>query len=120
MKLSEIIKTYRKANKLSMDAFSKKAGVSKAYIGFIEGGVNPATNKPITPSIEMVVKLANALDMTTDELINALDDDIKIDIPANRNLTVTDSHEISVLENYRKAPATTQAAIDLLLGIKDD
>ena len=120
MKLSEIIKAYRKVNKLSMDAFSKKAGVSKAYIGFIEGGVNPATNKPIAPSIEMIVKLAKALDMTTDELINALDDDVKIDISANKNITVSDSHEISVIEKYRKAHQTTKAAIDLLLGIKNE
>ena len=120
MTLGEIIKIYRKSNKLSMDAFSKKAGVSKAYIGFVEGGVNPATNKPITPSIDMIIKLASAMEMSTDDLVKALNDNTEICISSNHNITLYDRHEIQIIENYRQAPEPTQKAIDTLLGVVDE
>lgn len=120
MTLGEIIKAYRKNNKLSMDSFSKKAGVSKSYIGFVEGGINPATKKPIMPSIEMIMKLASAMEMSTDDLIKALDEDMKINIPSNHILTLSDNHEIQIIENYRQAPEPTRKAINTLLGVVDD
>lgn len=121
MTLSEIVKTYRKQNKMSMDAFSKKTGVSKAYIGFIESGINPKTKKPIVPSIEMIVKLANAMEMSADDLVKALDDNYTIEIPANKHtLTLSDSHEIGIIDSYRQAPEPTKKAIDVLLGIDDE
>lgn len=32
MKLGQIVNEYRRKNKLSMDAFAKKSGISKGYI----------------------------------------------------------------------------------------
>ena len=42
MTLGEIIKQYRDENKMSMDAFAKKAGLSKAYISILERNYNPS------------------------------------------------------------------------------
>lgn len=36
MTLGDIIKDYRKTHHLSMDAFSEKSGISKAYISLLE------------------------------------------------------------------------------------
>lgn len=36
MTLGEIIKNYRAEHKMSMDAFSQKVGLSKAYISILE------------------------------------------------------------------------------------
>ena len=52
MTLGEIIKKYRKDNNLSMDAFSERSGISKAYISLLEKNKHPKTGKPITPSIQ--------------------------------------------------------------------
>lgn len=51
MTLGEIIKEYRTAHNLSMDAFSEKSGISKAYISLLEKNKHPKTGKPIAPSI---------------------------------------------------------------------
>lgn len=40
MKLSEIIKNYRKSHKVSMETLANRAGLSKTYISFIENGDN--------------------------------------------------------------------------------
>lgn len=75
MKLSEIIREYRKEHKLSMDAMAERSGLSKAYIAILENERNPISGKPSKPSLETIQKLANAMGRTTDELISMMDAD---------------------------------------------
>lgn len=75
MKLSQIVKEFRRKNGWSMDYLAEKAGVSKAYISMIENDMNPRTGKPIKPLFPTLQKLAKAMHMTTDELVGMLDDD---------------------------------------------
>lgn len=52
MKLSEYIKTYRKNNKITMQEFADRAGLSKGYISQIENEYSFSKNgKQMIPSI---------------------------------------------------------------------
>ena len=74
MHLGEIIKEYRDKNKLSMDKFAKMANVSKAYISVLERNQRPKTGKPVIPSIPVIKNVAEAMNMSFDDLFNMLED----------------------------------------------
>jgi repressor LexA len=76
MTLGQIIKSYRKANNMSMKDFATASGLSKAYIGILESGVNPRTKKPVIPSTPTIKKVAKAIYMDFYELFSKLDDDV--------------------------------------------
>ena len=52
MLLGDIIKQYRIEHDMSLQDFANLIGSSRSYIHMLEKNVNPATNKPINPSIE--------------------------------------------------------------------
>ena len=74
MNLGEIIKNFRDENELSMEKFAKMASVSKAYISVLEKNKRPKTGKPVTPSIPVIKNVAEAMNMSFDELFNMLED----------------------------------------------
>ena len=49
----------RKYRKLSQDALAEKTGVTRVYIGMLERGT-------VNPSLEVLMKLASALDCNLD------------------------------------------------------
>jgi transcriptional regulator with XRE-family HTH domain len=63
MKISSHIKELRKALGWTQTELANKAGLAYAQVGRYE-------NKKSVPTIEVLVKLANALNTTTDYLIN--------------------------------------------------
>ena len=78
MKLGDIIHSYRENHDMSMGEFAKLAGVSKAYVGFLEKGVNPKTGRDFAPSIKTIQSVANAMRMDFDELFNMLDGEVTL------------------------------------------
>lgn len=72
MNLGEIIKKFRDDNELSMDKFAKMSGLSKAYISVLEKNKRPITGKPVTPSIPVIKNVAEAMNMSFDELFNIM------------------------------------------------
>ncbi len=106
MNLGEIIKKFRDDNELSMDKFAKMSGVSKAYISVLEKNKRPKTGKPVTPSIPVIKNVAEAMNMSFDELFNMLEDnqivsiglddeikkitDISVQLHTNRQIKVYD------------------------------
>lgn len=74
MTLGEIVKHYRNKNGLSMEAFSNKTKLSKGYISMLEKNKNPKNGKPITPSLDTIKAVANAIDIEINELLSLLDD----------------------------------------------
>ena len=80
MNLGEIIKKFRDDNELSMDKFAKMSGLSKAYISVLEKNKRPKTGKPVTPSIPVIKNVAEAMNMSFDELFNMLEDNQMISI----------------------------------------
>lgn len=104
MKLGEYIKRYRMRMGLSQRAFSQKCNVSHSYIGFLEKGENPTTKEPIKPSLAKLHKIANAMGIRLDELLDAVDDmvvelDCGDEVPGSRVKKVL-SKEADGLEEY--------------------
>ena len=78
MTLGDLIKYYRRKHDLSMDAFAKKSGLSKAYVSLLEKNKHPKTGKEITPSVDVIKKVADAIGMDFDDVFNTIDSTTKI------------------------------------------
>ena len=75
MTIGDVIREYRKKNELSQRAFAEKCGdITNGYMSMIEKGKNPATGKPLVPSIEKLASIAKAMDMSLHHLIEITDD----------------------------------------------
>lgn len=79
MTLGDIIKNYRTMHELSMDAFSERSGISKAYISLLEKNKHPKTGKEIAPSIQCIRQAARGMRMDFDELFSLLDSKVDIE-----------------------------------------
>lgn len=79
MTLGDIIKEYRERNKMTMQEFADKAGLSKGAISMLEKNKRPGSNKPVTPTFETYAKVANAIGKNMNELLEVLDS-VKIDV----------------------------------------
>lgn len=75
MNLGEIIYDFRhkKDHKMSQQIIAEKLGVSRMYISMLENNYNPATKKPINPSISFVKKCSEVMNIPIDDLIKMLD-----------------------------------------------
>ena len=74
MHLGKIIYQYRMKNhKMSMDDFAYKSGLSKSYIAMLEKNCNPSTGKEIAPSIEIIKKVAVAMNIDFNELFSMME-----------------------------------------------
>ncbi|RYH29084.1 MAG: XRE family transcriptional regulator, partial [Alcaligenaceae bacterium] len=62
--LGERLAAYRKLNALSLEEVSTRAGITKSYLSKLERGLS-------SPTIATLIKLANALGITSEQLINA-------------------------------------------------
>ena len=80
MKLGEWLKEYRMEHGLSMQSFADSCGFSKAYVSMLEKGVNPTTNKPVSPTMQTFEKIAKATGQEIDTLLKILDDEQLITI----------------------------------------
>ena len=74
MKLGDLIREYRESHDLSQRQFADCCGLSNGYISMLERGVNPNTQRPITPTIPQLKKLAAGMNMTMAEMIDKVDD----------------------------------------------
>ena len=74
MKLGDIVSKYRAEHDLSQRQFAIMCGLSNGTISNIEKGINPNTGKPLTPSLDLVRKLASTMGLTLTELLEMADD----------------------------------------------
>lgn len=84
MKIGDIVKEYRKRNKLTMQEFADKIGKTKGYISMLEKGENPQTHKPIAPTFETLREIAKAMGIELNTLIQKLDGDQVIKVNSTR------------------------------------
>ncbi len=84
MTLGEIIENYLTDKDLSQRQFAKLCGVSNGYISMLINNLNPATGKPLVPSLRLVMSIAHGMNMSLEDLISKIDD-IKFDIPVDRD-----------------------------------
>ena len=99
--LGEIIYKYRVANNLSMEAFSKLSGISKAYISILERNVRPGTNKPVAPSVETIKLASDGMNMSFNELFRMLEGNVTLENiesrPLPSNIMVPAGRQIPIL-----------------------
>lgn len=83
MKLSELIRDYRKTMNISQREFSRKCNLSNTYISFLEKEMNPKTGRPLVPTLEQYHKIATGMGITVQRLFELLDDDAPVDLRAD-------------------------------------
>ena len=98
MKLGEYIKLYRQENKITMDEFAQRCGLSKAYISMLERDRHPQNNKKIAPTIDTYKKIAAAIGCSLQDLFSALDSD---DVSLDSNNNILSIQEGRLLAYYR-------------------
>ncbi|KMP78175.1 MerR family transcriptional regulator [Bacillus cereus] len=70
--LGEIIKNYRLTNKLSLRDFAQKCDVSHTYIDKLEKGIDSRTGKPVEPTLLVIEKISNAMNISTKFLLEEI------------------------------------------------
>ena len=100
MRLSEIVKSYRRLHSLSQEELGNRCGLTKAYISMIENEKNSKNKKKITPRIDSLAKLAQGMGMELDELVRSIDKDMVVSLmPTTPILT---DEELQLIADFRK------------------
>lgn len=73
MNLGTIIKNYRIKHDLSLRDFSKKCDLSYTYISMLEKGSDYRNNKPLSPTLDAINKIASGLNISLEELLKIMD-----------------------------------------------
>ena len=119
MTLKEYVIEYRKSHKISQRKFAAMCDISNGFISMLEKGDNPHTQKPITPSLPTLKKLATGMGISLDELLSVTDD-IQLNLTAfdledSSTMESFSDKEIQLIEAYRKATPTDQQIVELAL-----
>lgn len=126
MYIGEIILNYRNSfnPKISQRAFASKTSLSPSYINTLEKIYNPKTGKPYSVTTDVAVELANAMNMSIEELLSKLNEDQEF-------ITNTSSPSSAVVMIYGTIPAgipmeciediidTEEISADMLKGGKE-
>ena len=81
MRLSELLKQYRKEHRLSLREMGERCELSHAYLSALERESNGVSGKPSAPSIDKLSGIAKGMGMTLHELLSTIDD-MQVTIPA--------------------------------------
>lgn len=84
MNLGEIIKTYRDEHKMTMQEFATKSGLSKGYISMLEKNWHPQHQKEIVPSLETFKKVAVAMGISLNAILEMVDSNQLVDISGGK------------------------------------
>lgn len=84
MHLGDVIKKYRyEHERMSMQTFADKCGLSKGYIAMLERNINSKTGEPVVPSVETFLKVAKAMNISLDDLSKIVDENQPISLMEN-------------------------------------
>ena len=117
MNIGEYVKQYRKKHALSMHAFGKLCGLSRAYISILEKGINPTTNKSFVPTLETLNKIAIGTNNTLDNLLKLLDktQPITVNSISFDNLNIK---EQTLIKKYRQLDSDGKQRIENQLNFE--
>lgn len=73
MRLSEIVKNYRKSHRMSLRTFGERCGLSHTVIDNIEKETNQI-GTPYQPSLDTLAKVAKGMNLTMNQLMSQMDD----------------------------------------------
>lgn len=110
MTLGDIIGNYRKTHDLSMDSFSERSGISKAYISLLEKNKHPKTGNPIVPTLSTIKKIANGMNTDVDSLLRTLDDNQEVSLEVqNKSVDFINISNVAPIE-LKKYPLLGEIA----------
>ena len=121
MKIGEYVKQYRQAHGLSMQAFGDKCNLSRAYISILEKGINPTTNKPFSPTLETIKKIADVTNTDLDTLLKMLDDTQTVIVNSQSEFlkpVQLTTAEIEYIKKYRQLDADGKQRIENQLNFE--
>jgi repressor LexA len=96
MLLGEMIKEYRRKHDLSQRQFALMSGLSNGYISMLERNLNPSSGRPLVPSLPVLKKVASAMRLSLDDLMQ-MADDITVDVATQDFLPQTGGVWVPVL-----------------------
>lgn len=114
MTLGKIISNYRSEHKMSMDEFAQRSGISKGYISMLEKNKNPNSNKPITPTLEMIRKVALGMDVDFDTVFSKLDKNTVINMSDIE--TEISSFDKQLLSDFHSLDSCGQSTVRYILN----
>lgn len=108
MHVGILIQRYRTEQHISVQEFARRAGLTRQYISMLERNRDTRSNKPITPSVKTLEKIARVLDISFDQLMKNLKTEEK---PADTYTLTVSAEEKAVLDAYRRLNEVAQAEI---------
>ena len=68
-RVGEVLECLRSERDISWTEFSKMTGISRCYMYRLRNGVDKRTNKPISPTIQTLVDIADALGVSRKDFL---------------------------------------------------
>lgn len=118
MTLGSIIKEYRQTHNLSMDAFSDKSGISKAYISLLEKNKHPKTGKTIAPSIQCIKQAADGMNIDFNILFSMIDGNVSLDDSA-QSMPTPPKHGVTINVLGRVAAGIPIEAVENIIDTEE-
>ena len=121
MEIKDYVYNYRKEHALSMQAFGKKCGLSRAYISILEKGFNPATGKPFVPGLATLKRIADCTGADIENLIKMRMDTkgplnhqtLNIKLSSSSGLKETDAVKIDMILKSLKMVGNTTVSSEV-------
>lgn len=101
MTLGELIRSYRDRHSLTMQDFANLSGLSKGYISMLEKNKHPQNNKEIIPSLETFNKVAQAMNISLNEVLEAVNSDQLVNLSPEHDTTPKTLPDVFPLETKR-------------------
>ncbi len=113
IKVGEIIKAKREDLGISLVDFAKQVGISPGYLSQLEN------SKKTNPNLELILKIANELDIDMDELLGLEQENVApaLKIPSLLRLVIAKDRNMKVLEN-KEIQKKVSNILDRLLDSK--
>lgn len=113
MNLGEYVKQYRDEHNLSQRAFAELCGVSNGYISLIErDAIDKRTGKPSKPKIDSLMAIAKGMGLTLQELVDAVDVDIPVDLGPIKvktpTLVIEDERTVEFIQLFSQLSSAEQ------------
>ena len=68
--VSDLLKGIARERGLSLRRLASMLGISHAYVGKLISGINPRNNKPVNPTINVLIKISAALNISLIDLLH--------------------------------------------------
>jgi transcriptional regulator with XRE-family HTH domain len=107
MNLGFLIRQHRKKQKLTLKAVSQKAGISEGFLSQVENNVN-------SPSVDTLIKICKALDISAGDILNQVNDHVRLVLIRKKEWKLIDVPRTG-FATHRFFPPENKTAIDSAL-----